>query len=93
MPKQYTDETSKSSIITSKEIEVIELEAVEIPRQRPSVHDIDEESSNHSSGYSQYDRQNQGRTPPFVFKTSQNLGCNCCVFWIFVMLFLLFTIF
>ena len=95
MPKYDTDDAPLSSRRPSEDSDdVIELDAVEIPRQRPTIHDIDEnqEGAYNSEDYFEKGSYNRPR-PTFVFKTSQNAGCNCCLLWIFVFILAIFTLF
>lgn len=96
MPDYDTDDKPPSTDNTPRDDGVIELEAVEIPRQRPSVHDIDQDAPRYSSqsgvSYEETYSQRQ-RIPTFVFRSSPNIGCNCCLFWIFAFILSLFAIF
>ena len=97
MPDYDTDDKPPSAANPQRDDEVIELEAVEIPRQRPSAHDIDQDDAQSYSqrDYESYQRTYSGRQkiPNFVFGPTPNLGCNCCLFWIFFFLLSLFALF
>lgn len=95
MSKYDTDDTPLSPKEPSENPEeVIELEAVEIPRQRPTVHDIDE-GGGQSYAREDYSEARDYRRPrpTFVFKTHQNAGCNCCLLWFFVFILAIFALF
>lgn len=95
MPKYDTDDAPLSSENMQKDSEeVIELDAVEIPRPRPTIHDIEEnqEEAYVRTDYFENRRYNRPQ-PTLIFKTSQNAGCNCCLLWIFVFILAIFALF
>lgn len=97
MPDYDTDDKPPSTAAAPRDDEVIELEAVEIPRQRPSVHDIDQDAprsySRQDGGSYEETYSQRQRIPTFVFGSSPNIGCNCCLFWIVAFILSLFAIF